>query len=722
MKRFYFFLGLILFIDVLGFSNQTNYLVFQGAAEFSKGTMNNTQVDSYGNLLLSPHTKEIVNTKNLLVQAVALAGKKGFYFVTAQEPELYYYDLSKEKSQLIYTAKGLAITAMVTTKQGLYFVESPSNNLYFLSFKDISKNQEEIKPHLMARLKNVNYVWQLVISGENLYIATGAKAYVYQLNIHDKNSKLKIIFEAKEENHLISMVLSGSKLYLGGEGTGNLYELDLNNDRSKILYKTYEGEISSILIEGKNIYFTTSNKIPKRSDTRFDYTDTFIKQDFQYKMGVSNLLNSNTPLDKAVKLAQGVDPNTELFVKNSLYFYNESGIQKLITLDNSSLNSVTRKNKDELLIGASNGKILRYKESSRLLSFYSSIPDEDVMGIFFLDHKGFVFSANLGKIYTFSSQMPSEGEYVSNILSLGGQAVLGRMIIKAEKNHLGTLEVFIRGGGTKEVDHNWSDWEGPFLPDKDEERPKIKNSRFIQYKVKISGKNEQSPLLSSITMPYLVENSQPSISFFNVFYDRSNQNVPPYMLSFQWNATDADKDNILFKVLFKEKKDVAWQTLGEVIGQNKLILDSRNIPDGVYQFKLQASDELDNDSSRASYDEQKSQWVVIDNTPPEIKVSDVSVSGNKVIVKGFFQDRFSIIFKAYYRIGLMGNESWHFIAPDERIYDNKIAHFTLNLDKKDLKDSVENLVFIRTIDMNLNQRIEKIKLNSQGKWIKTDKD
>jgi hypothetical protein len=692
---------------------QTQFITMKGSIALSKGTFDNVQLNDKGHLLLSSKVKEVVDTQDLLIQSIAPV-KGGVYFGTAQEPEVYYYDFAKNKQQLIFNAKGLSISAMTTSSKGLYFIESPSNKLYFVSFDKIKK--ENSKPTLLGSFKDVSYIWGLKYYKGNLYAITGAKALLYKVNISKNKIEPEILFEAKEEEHLITFTVKNDQFYLGGQGLGGVYKVNPNTGKSMLLFQTYEGEVSSIFVDNShNVYFTTSNKAPKKPDQRFDYTDAFIEQQMEYQMNLSKLLDNNMPLNKAIKVAQGIDDKTELFVKNSLYKYSNKVTKKLFTIDNLSLNTVIKKDSQTLIVGASDGRVYSYNEKEGVTNFLTFVPDEDVVDLEFDKDHIYLFSANLGRIYKLPKETPSKGTYLSTVIDLTQNSVLGIPTIETQNEQFGDVQVYMRGGNTKNIDKNWSDWEGPFTSQK-EKRPKLQQVHYIQYKVEMSGNKGRSPQFISLLNPYMPQNLGPSISLFNVNYDRSNQNTPPYILNFQWNVTSTDKAGLLYKIFFKKKADIQWQNFGETVGQTKLAIDTRNLPDGVYKFRLRVSDELNNSSARASFAERESEFITVDNTAPTIMFDSVKTSGQNLTIKGTIEDKMGIILKAYYKAGTL--EDWAYIDPDEKIYDSKKLHFTLHIKLKSLKENIENWIFIRVLDANLNQCVERVKVSSKGELVK----
>src|SRR5438128_7082421 len=93
-----------------------------------------------------------------------------------------------------------------------------------------------------------------------------------------------------------------------------------------------------------------------------------------------------------------------------------------------------------------------------------------------------------------------------------------------------------------------------------------------------------------------------------------------------WQATDPNDDTLNYKVMYRTIGDNEWHLLADNLTQAYYTIDGNRLPDGTYLFKVIATDAPGNPIEAALTNEETTDAIEIDNTPPMIKVTGPTVN------------------------------------------------------------------------------------------------
>jgi len=97
-----------------------------------------------------------------------------------------------------------------------------------------------------------------------------------------------------------------------------------------------------------------------------------------------------------------------------------------------------------------------------------------------------------------------------------------------------------------------------------------------------------------------------------------------------WQATDPNKDALLYTVYFRGEDEKAWKKLRQRLAGAYFDWDSHNVPDGAYRVRIVASDAGSNPPDQALEAERTTEAFIIDNTPPTVGDLQVRVGKDRV--------------------------------------------------------------------------------------------
>ncbi len=311
-----------------------------------------------------------------------------------------------------------------------------------------------------------------------------------------------------------------------------------------------------------------------------------------------------------------------------------------------------------------------------------------------------------------------QGTFTSAVLDAGQPARWGRFLATVS----GPCRASFRSGNSQEVNETWSAWSSP-EPCSDT-LAKVPLGRFLQFKL------ELGPGLASVSrvqVAYRQLNVPPQIKEVKVFppgevYLKS---PPPserivevshpdlagifttledeketqtqlgkkyYRVGYQtvaWKAEDANGDPLLFDVEI-QRQGGDWWPVRQKLESVQLAVDTQALADGLYRFRITASDAPGNPEA-PEVSTAVSSWFVVDNTPPSLSVRR---EGDFWVIVA--SDELSpIAFAEYNRDA----QRWLPLAPEDGLLDSPREVFRLPVIKG------KHVLSIRVVDDHHNRRV-----------------
>ena len=340
------------------------------------------------------------------------------------------------------------------------------------------------------------------------------------------------------------------------------------------------------------------------------------------------------------------------------------------------------------------------------------------------DSKGLlVASAHSAGLSRFETTAEAAGTYESAIHDAKTHARWGRLTWQGDGVDSGRVKIATRAGNAAVPDDSWSEWSEAIEGEADAEGPgtfagtvRSPPARYIQWRATLATKDERAPLLRAVRLAYLPRNSPPRVSelkveasaekgaataagaatpaaapaeaaySITVSASGSSTAAPATSTTQQtlggagrgmkisWKATDPDGDKLTAAVAFRETGVSGWKTIKKEINDSHVSLDSESLADGTYRFRVVVSDRAANPPAAARETDQISEPVLIDHTPPRVRMIDVN---GRESASFEATDDASALAAAEYAIDA-GN--WIPVYPADGILDSRRESFTIPLD------------------------------------------
>ncbi|HBE04598.1 MAG TPA: hypothetical protein DC049_19295 [Spirochaetia bacterium] len=223
-------------------------------------------------------------------------------------------------------------------------------------------------------------------------------------------------------------------------------------------------------------------------------------------------------------------------------------------------------------------------------------------------------------IYELAPRYHTAGKFTSRIFDARGLAVWGK-IEACEEEAAGAQTVFFtRSGNTFLPGEEWEEWK-----ETSGRRILSRAGRFIQYRLELTaGKDGTTPSAGDIRVFYQIANRPPAVK--NIFFGRDSefekvrkQAFKPGEYAVRWDAFDPDNDPLEFSVSCRQKNQ-PWFVLEKKSREPFLVIDSYRLPQGKYEFMVQARDLPANTLETAFSVSNISRYFIIDNEAPEIRL------------------------------------------------------------------------------------------------------
>lgn len=311
-----------------------------------------------------------------------------------------------------------------------------------------------------------------------------------------------------------------------------------------------------------------------------------------------------------------------------------------------------------------------------------------------------------------------QGSFTSAPLDAAQPAQWGNFTVLAS----GPCQVSFRSGNSAEAGEGWSSWSEP-LPCH-EGTISAPPARYLQLKLQLGpGRSTVERLqltYRQMNLPpqikelkvyppaevYLkspppseriVELTHPELSgIFTVLEEekesQSQLGKRYFRVGFQtvsWKAEDANGDPLLFRLEI-QRQGGPWWVVRENLESIQLALDTQALADGLYRFRLTASDAPANPETPATAS-QLSSWFVVDNTPPRVTIRR---QGEFWLVEA--EDELSTLFLAQYT---RDAQRWLPLAPADGVLDGRRELFRLPAAPG------KHLLSVRVVDDHYNRKV-----------------
>jgi hypothetical protein len=717
--------------------------------DFVKGRFEGISLGLDGKLQLSPKLDTLFASEQPAIWSVAQAPDGTLYAATGHRGRLFRVD-ARGKSSLLWTAEQPEIFAVTLDAKGVvYAATSPDGKIFRI---EDGKAAEYFDP-------KARYIWSLAFGADGvLYAGTGDQGKIFRVTAAGQG---EVYYDTGQAQVTCLAFDREGRLIAGSEPNGIIYQISAK-DHAFVLYDSTLPEIRSIVPapDGSLYAAALGGSIAKRTSgtgqpatsgqggaAPATTTTTITVSDVNAQSGLDV-----KPKPEAAKPAQPAPaPATPAYSPVvDLTGVEKSALYKIHT-DNTveTLWSSKEENVYDLLANKGNlvfstdaqGRIYRLSPDRQTTLLWQTNEGQATQ---LLEYRGTLLAATgeMGTLLVAGTTSEPKGSYTSPVHDAGSVAKWGRLTWHGTANGRGRVDFRTRSGNSARPDRTWSDWSAP-IADPANALVRSPNARYIQWRAEMQGAAEQEPVLESVTLAYLPQNTPPVVKSVNVISQQSaaqaqktpgqssatavysitvtdtgeagastasgtpTQNVTRStsdQLQISWTAEDQDGDRLAYSVYFRGHDEAEWKALRTGIPETSLTLDGDALADGRYLFRVVASDRPSNAGDTFRDGELISSPTLIDHTPPVVTLSNPVRNGQQVEITIDAVDATSDLRRCE---ASRNARPWFPVEAADGVTDSPRERFLLRLDNV---PASEQLIVVRVYDAAGNAGLAKMVL------------
>lgn len=659
----------------------TRFYNLEGFGSFLDGNPESTAVTEDGLITLPPIAKE--RFADAAVSFTAAAAKDDDIIVAKSGGGTILAIDKNGKSREIAKLEGGVVTAMLATGDGLFAATGPSAKIYKLDGKGKAT---------VFFSGEVGYVWAMTEApGGGLYVATGDPGKVLKIG---KDGKAAELFKS-EQSHLRSIAYAkGLGIFAGGGERGILFRSSDGEKDFRALFDSGHPEITAIVLRDGYAYAAAvSGAEALASDDgegpRKGKGPTVRSQLVRVGMnGASETLAGSN--DEAI-FALAVDGGGNVLVATGASGRDDP---------RGRLYSVAPKNREISMI---------YQAKSRRITHLVDAGKGNIAAI----------ASAGGRVIQVTGPTAQKGEFFTVAYDAGINSSFGTVQLFGVVPDKTKATVAVRTGQTATPDATWSQWSNE-IPYPGNQRADVPNGRFVQMRLTLASDGKEAPRINRMRVAYLRQNLRPfvrevvalrkGVALIGVPREeqksktvslaekaseemrrgeqnesrsqasRARQIEQRGALTVRWVAEDPNGDELKYDLEFRPEGSASWRTLNKDLAEPFYTVQSAQLPDGHYQFRVRATDEPSNPRGSELEDCRESTSVLVDNSQPKVEGMKIAVDGKKATIKLSVTDNVGPIVGAEYAVD--GGE-FRPMAPTDGVLDGANEAFEVKLDNLD---------------------------------------
>ncbi|MEZ5355528.1 MAG: hypothetical protein R2762_23075 [Bryobacteraceae bacterium] len=685
--------------------------------DFVKGKFENIALSKDGRLSLAPQLQTLFASEEPAVWSLAMGTDGDVYLGTGHRGKLYRIDKAG-KSEAIFTAPETEIFALAIDSAGrLYAGASPGGKVYRI---DRGKVEEYFST-------GATYVWSLTFGRDGaLFVGTGGEGKIFRVTAAGRGE----LYYETGQGHVTSLAVDSSGYLLAGtEPNGILYRVTAK-DKAFVLYDATLPEIRSLAVAADGSVYAgamggsvakqtkqapgtkpqvTSTVTVSAAPTTITVTDESVQQG-ELKPKPAEAAAQTSAAQPADIATSVIDyPGVE---KSAIY-----RIRPDLTVE--TLWSSTEENAYDLaltprglLFATDNQGRVYSLDDRRRATLMVETRDGEALRLLSRDGSTWVVTGSPGKLYRLNGTHARKGEFESTVHDTASASRWGKLSWSGTLCQGCRVALRARTGNSARPDKTWSDWSAPLTDSSGSAIPNP-NARYVQWKVEMEGGASASPSLDWVRLPYLPQNARPVLRSLTVSAQTASagaaKNATASSATYSitvtdtgdagassasgtatqpltrasreqilvsWLGEDSDGDKLSYTIHFRPEGESNWTLLKEDQTETLYLLDAEAFADGRYYFRVTASDRLSNPAGDAREEELVSAPILVDRTPPTVRLGTPSRSANGLEVGVEVQDSGSPLKACEYSVDA---GSWMPLAPVDGVLDSGNESFVVRL-------------------------------------------
>lgn len=644
-------------------ATQVRIFQVQSQAGFLSGTLEGVSVDSLGRMSLAPRAERVASlSEPFLLSAAALPD--GWVVGTGNAGRVLKVDRRGQVTEL-FAAPEPEVFAVWADPDGTVFAgTSPRGKVYRIANDGQRKGEVFFDP-------GETYIWALGRAADGgLLVATGTQGKLFKT---DKNGKGTVLYDS-EDGHLRALeVLPDGDVLIGTAGEGLILRLGRDGN-ARTLYDADEPEVVSLasapdgtcyaaVVASESSLVDLAQPAAQAAPGEPQVTVTVEGGPAEPGTGATGATGAT-----GTRRPGDLGPRSQVLslsrdgVAETLWSFQEDTVYDLLW----------RQGRLWVATGLE-GKLYSWADRQMLLE--KDVDERQIVTLLPGEAGPAFATTNAAAFFRVTAETEKTGTYTSAAMDTGQASRFGIFRWRGETPGGSSVRFSFRSGVSSEPDRTWSPWtaakRGEEISLED-----LPRGRYIQWRAELES-SSQSPRLYNAELSYRQENLRPRIESLGVLepgqilvpsnFNPSNQVYEPShptregiftsvgqpadeddsgrtkplwkkgYRTLRWTAADPNQDGLVYDLSFRlaeeTDSDGEWLKVADELEESYFSFDATALPDGVYRFRLRASDRPSNEPDSTLVEERVSDPVVIDHTTPVLVKVDRSGGKLRATVK-----------------------------------------------------------------------------------------
>ncbi len=606
-----------------------------------------------GRLTLGPAVR-VVHEDSAPALWTAATGPDGTLYVgTGNEGQVIA--LTGDTARVLWDSDELQVHALAWHDGALLAATSPDGKVYRVAANGTATVFFD---------PDETYVWALAVDRQQqVYVATGGKGRVYRLP-KDGGTATRI-FESAAANVTALALDATGDLLVGTDSPGRLYRVPAGGKAFALLDGPHT-QVQAIR-PGPNgtmwVLAVSPGATPAAPAAPAPPATTTATPSVSTEVIVVAVGDSTTVSAAPAATSASSAGTTTAGTKGAVYRVGADGLVDTYWEATGELPfDLLPTAAGRLLVTADNGVVYALDGDPVRTARIAQVPGRQLTRIVPRGDRYLITASNPGRILELAGAASTTGTYTSEVKDATTGSMWGLLRWEGTQPAGSTLRFSTRSGNTSTPDDTWADW---IAVREDDSVLRIASppARYLQWKVDLAG----APVVDHVTLTYLPRNQRPRLTSLTVhppgvvFQQPYGTQEPPDLAgfqsgtpapardqaiaaatptssaaavgrrlfqkgfqTFQWEASDPDKDDLRYRVAVRRVGSDEWRELAKDLVGMVYAWDTSQLPDGRYVVRVVATDSRANPASTALQGEREGGPMTIDNTPPSIRMREPS--------------------------------------------------------------------------------------------------
>ncbi len=661
-----------LLVASVGLASEVKIIQQQGQETFLEGTLEGISIDPTGTLRLADRATRIAAVDDPYVFSASVH-PEGWVLGTGNNGRVLLLDRSGAVRELFETEEPEVFAVWVDDDGTVFAGSSPEGKVYRLA-AGASESTVLFDPEQ-------TYIWALARDqAGRLLVATGTEGKLFAI---DEEGVGELLYDS-EDVHLRSLLpLAAGGVLVGTAGEGLVLEVDASGN-ARTLYDATGPEVVAFAqaADGTRYAAALASEASFVDLSRATRSGSSEQQgQGEDKSGDENGNGNGSTVSGGQSSSVTVQEGSVTLGSRPAGFSGAraevlrldpvGAVEKLWSFDGETVYSMLW-HRDRLWVATGlGGKI--YSWQGRQMVLEKDVDEQQIVALLGDDPGPAFVTTNVGALYRMESGTERQGSYTSGVLDASQVSRFGTLHWRGDTPPETRVEWQTRSGMSASPDDTWSPWSPP-VSGNELSLSDMSRGRYLQWRALLTAANGATPSIQEVELSYLQLNQRPTIAEVEVLapgqvlvpanFNPSNQVYEPPSpnrdgiftaldatrggsdssrskqlwkqghRSLQWSAEDPNEDELRYALYFRRdsapSSDEPWLRVAERLEETYYSFDSTVLPDGLYRFRLVASDEPSNVAGEALEAEYVTAPVTVDHSAPQV-VSSVR-SGPRVTV------------------------------------------------------------------------------------------